>query len=615
MNLAPSLRMHPPISDYGLIGDCETAALVATNGSIDWLCWPRFDSAACFAALLGRPEHGHWSLRPSAEVKNVRRRYRGDTLVLETVLQTVDAEVALIDFMPVRRDETQPSQLIRIVEGRRGRCRMEMELVIRFDYGRIVPWLGRTGDGRKRAVAGPHAATLQTPVETRGEDNKTLATFDVRDGERVPFTLTYAPSHHSLPERVEPDKALDATEAHWADWASRSRYRGPWADAVTRSLITIKALTYEPTGGIVAAPTTSLPEEIGGERNWDYRFCWLRDATFTLLSLINAGYRHEAEAWSDWLLRAVAGSATQIQPLYGVAGEHRNDEHELPWLPGYRDSTPVRTGNAAYDQLQLDVFGSVMDTLHESARFGLDLREASAGLQRELMRRLEEVWRLPDEGLWEVRGEPRHFVHSKLLCWVAFDRAVSSAERFGLQGPVERWRRLREEIRAEILERGFDERIGAFVQAYDAEHLDAAVLLIPIVGFLPADDPRVVSTTQVIERELSEDGLLHRYRTEAGVDGLSGGEGAFLACSFWLVDNMILQGRHEDARRLFERLLSLRNDVGLLAEEYDVKGKELVGNFPQAFSHFALIDAAFNYAGLRGVAVEEGAGASGERDG
>lgn len=591
------------IGDYAMIGDCETAALVAPDGSIDWLCWPRFDSGACFAALLGTPDHGRWRIAPEGETNRTTRRYRGDTLVLETVFETPDGQASLIDFMPVRR-ERSVSDLVRIVVGRRGSVRMRMDLALRFDYGRIIPWVSRLRDGSLRAVAGPHAVILATPVETRGHGLTTVAEFTVEAGQRVPFALTYGASHLPPPPVANAGQALAETEEFWSDWSGRTRYEGPWKEAVTRSLITVKALTHRPTGGVVAAPTTSLPEEPGGPRNWDYRYCWLRDATFTLLSLINAGHRREAEAWCDWLLRAVAGAASQVQPLYGVGGEHRNDEFELPWLPGFADSQPVRVGNAAYTQLQLDVFGNVMDALNQARAFGLNLHEAASGLQRELLKHLEQVWREPDEGIWEVRGGRRCFVHSRLMCWVAFDRGVASAERFGLAGPVDRWRRIRDEIRAEILEKGFDAERGAFVQAYGSKTLDAAALLIPILGFLPPDDPRVLSTTRAIERELSVDGLLMRYDTSRTEDGLPPGEGAFLACSFWLADNLALQGRREEAKTLFERLLALRNDVGLLSEQYHPGRRTLVGNFPQAFSHFALIDTAFNLAGDEGSARE-----------
>lgn len=592
------------ISDYALIGDCETAALVGKNGSIDWLCWPRFDSDACFTAILGNPEHGRWRIAPLGEGMAKSRRYRDDTLILETDFETEDGAVTLIDFMPTR-EEGKVSDLCRIVVGKRGRVKMRMEMKLRFDYGRIVPWVsnGPEFDGL-RIIAGPHAAYLKTGVPTQHENQETVAEFTVAEGECVAFVLGYEASHLPPPQLCEADDALSMTEKYWTDWSARCEYDGPWRDAVIRSLITVKALTYRPTGGIIAAPTSSLPEKIGGGRNWDYRYSWLRDATFTLLSLINAGYREEAEAWCDWLLRAVAGDPAQIQPLYGVGGEHRADEIILDWLPGYHDSRPVRIGNAAYLQLQIDVFGSVLDTLFEAQTFDLSLNEASATLQQGLLAHLEQVWREPDEGLWEVRSGRQHFVHAKLMSWVAFDRGIASAEQFGLQGPVRRWRRIRDEIHAEICERGYDREKGAFVQAYGSKALDASVLLMPIYGFLPPDDPRIVSTVKAIEAELMRGGLLLRYDATEAPDGMDGDEGAFLACSFWLADNMILQDRMDEAEKLFEHLLSLRNDVGLLSEQYDWVGKTLVGNFPQAFSHFALIDTAFNFASAQGALRE-----------
>lgn len=596
--------MQPPISDYALIGDCASAALVSRTGSIDWLCWPRFDSEACFTRLLGKAEHGCWEIAPKAPLVRLSRRYLPNTLILETCFETDDGVVTLTDFMPVRDMESPTSSVVRLLRAERGSVEMQMRFVIRFDYGRIVPWVTRMLDGGIRAVAGPHSVVLRTPVAVHGEDLQTCAAFTLREGDVVPFTLTYEASHLPVPKPVDAGLALDGASRFWREWASRSRYEGPWTEAVTRSLITIKALTYQPTGGVVAAPTTSLPEEAGGERNWDYRHCWVRDATFTLLSLLNAGYREEAEAWCDWLLRAVAGAASQIQPVYGLAGEPRISEYTLPHLPGYRDSRPVRVGNAAYAQLQLDAFGSIMDTLHQARCAGLELHEAGLGLQSRLARHLESVWQCPDEGIWEVRSEPRHFVHSKVMCWVTFDRAIASAERFGLKGPLDRWRQLRDRLHAEVIERGFNARLGAFTQSYDSTRLDASALLIALVGFLPPTDSRVISTVRRIERELTRDGLVRRYSTEDGGDGLSGDEGTFLACSFWLLDNMLLQGREQEARALFERLLGLRNDVGLLAEQYDTVAGMQVGNFPQAFSHFALIDSAFNFAGQRGIARE-----------
>jgi GH15 family glucan-1,4-alpha-glucosidase len=587
------------IEDYALIGDCETAALVGCDGSIDWLCCPRFDSDACFAALLGGPEHGRWRIAPAGEVTAVQRRYRGDTLILETELETAEGVVRLIDFMPLRHGRRT---VVRVVEGSSGSVRMKMELVVRFDYGRTVPWMKRLPDNALRAISGPHSLVFRSPVESQGRDLTTVSEFVVGEGDRVPFVLSYEASHLPPPGPVDFEGELAETEHAWLEWCSQCPYEGPWRDAVVRSLITIKALTYGPTGGIVAAPTTSLPEAVGGARNWDYRFCWLRDATFTILSLLNAGYRHEAEAWADWLLRAIAGLGSQVQPLYGVAGERRVHEYEIDWLPGFMGSRPVRIGNAAYHQLQLDIFGWAMDALHCARSYGLNLAEAGWDMQKEMLRNLEELWREPDEGIWEVRSEPQHFVHSKVMCWVAFDRAIDACERFGLEGPHEHWRQIRDTIHAEVCERGFDKTVGAFVQAYGAPHLDAAALLIPIVGFLPPDDPRVLSTTAAIERELMRDGYVLRYDTDRSDDGLPPGEGAFLACTFWLADNMILQNRQDDARQLFERLLELRNDVGLLSEQYDSVNARQCGNFPQAFSHFALIDTAYNFASAQGTA-------------
>lgn len=595
--------MSRPIADYAIIGDCETAALVASNGSIDWLCWPRFDSNACLAALLGTREHGRWLIAPCDGEARSRRRYLGDTLVLETEFETATGTVAVIDFMTIR-NARPVSELVRVVVGRSGRVEMRMDLALRFDYGRIVPWVSRLEGEVLRAEAGPHSVTLASPVTTRSNDHATVAVFTVEEGQRLPFVLVHKASHLPPPELPDAEQALQETCEFWTGWSARSDYDGPWRNAVKRSLLTVKALTYRPTGGIVAAPTTSLPERLGGTRNWDYRYCWLRDATFTLLSLLNAGHREEAEAWCRWVMRSVAGVASQAQPMYAIDGGHRTDEVELDWLPGHADSRPVRIGNAAYRQLQLDIFGSVMDTLYEARANGLDLPPDVPEFQRDILEYLEGAWQQPDEGIWEVRGGRRHFVHSRLMCWVAFDRAVKLARDFGLEGPVDRWEQTRDAIRAELLERGYDHERGAFVQAYGEPHLDAAVLLMPILGFLPADDPRMVSTIDVIERELSRDGLLLRYDPKAAGDGLDGEEGAFLACTFWLADNRILQGREDEARALYERLLSLCNDVGLLAEQYDVENNCQVGNFPQAFSHFALIDTAFNFAGRRGAARE-----------
>jgi GH15 family glucan-1,4-alpha-glucosidase len=579
------------IEDYALIGDCETAALVGRDGSIDWLCWPRFDSGACFAALLGGPEHGRWLVAPRDPVVGTSRRYRPGTLVLETDFETAEGAVTLIDFMPLRG---QASDIVRLVVGRRGRVAMRTELVMRLEYGSVVPWVRRAEDGSLRAVAGPDMLALWTTAPVRGEDMRTVGDFVVAEGARVPFTLARSPSHLPPPPPIDPEAALADTEAFWRAWSGRCEPAGEWSEAVRRSLVTLKALTYRPTGGIVAAATTSLPEQLGGTRNWDYRFCWVRDATLTLLALMNAGYYEEAGAWRDWLLRAVAGSPAQMQIMYGIAGERRLAEWEVPWLPGYEGSRPVRVGNAAHGQLQLDVHGEVMDALHQARRGGLATGAADWALQRALLEHLGAVWREPDEGIWEVRGPRQHFTHSKVMAWVAFDRAVRDAEAFGLDGPVEDWRRLRDEIHEDVCRHGYDPGLDAFVQAYGSRRLDASLLLLPVVGFLPPEDPRVRGTVAAVERHLVADGLVRRYDTAATDDGLPPGEGAFLACSFWLVDAYVLQGRTAEARRLFERLLALRNDVGLLAEEYDPRAGRLVGNFPQAFSHLALVEAAYN---------------------
>jgi len=585
--------MPARIEDYALLGDCETAALVALDGSIDWLCWPRFDSGACFAALLGTPEHGRWRIAPADASARVRRRYRGATLILETDFESADGAVTVIDFMPPRG---AASDLIRMVVGRRGRVAMRTDLVFRFDYGSVVPWVSRLEDGALRAIGGPDMVVLRTDVPLRGEGLTTVGEFSVGEGETASFVLTYGPSHLPPPAAVDPATALSETEAFWQDWSRRCTYCGEWEDAVVRSLVTLKALTYHPTGGIVAAPTTSLPEHLGGTRNWDYRYCWLRDATLTLLSLMDAGYYGEAAAWRDWLLRAVAGSPAQLQIMYGLGGERHLREWEVPWLPGYEGSAPVRVGNAAYGQLQLDVFGEVMDALYLARRGGLPASEEGWRLQQALVTYLESIWHRPDEGIWEVRGGRQHFTHSKVMAWVAVDRAVKSAEQFGLGGPLDRWRALRRRIHEEVCQRGFDPARGTFVQAYGSTQLDASLLMIPLVGFLPPSDPRVRGTVAAIERHLTVDGLVLRYDTASTADGLPAGEGAFLACSFWLADNLALLGRRDDARRLFERLLALRNDVGLLAEEYDPRHGRQVGNFPQAFSHVALVDTALNLA-------------------
>jgi GH15 family glucan-1,4-alpha-glucosidase len=579
------------LEDYALIGDCETAALVSRAGSIDWLCWPRFDSAACFAALLGTPDNGRWLIEAVDEQARVTRKYRGNTLILETRIETADGEVLLIDFMPPRG---RNSDIVRVVRGEQGRVRMRMELVLRFDYGRTVPWVTRMDDGTLSAIAGPDLVTLHTPAPIRGEDLKTVAEFDVAAGETMPFVLTHGPSNHKAPKAIDPQSALDETEKFWMKWTAKNTSHGEWDDAVVRSLIVLKALTYAPTGGLVAAPTTSLPEMIGGTRNWDYRYCWLRDATLTLLALMNAGYFDEARDWSLWLLRAAAGAPAQLQIMYGLAGERLLPEFEVSWLPGYEESKPVRIGNAAHEQLQLDVYGEVMDALHQARRGGLQLTDADWAFQCSVLKHLETVWQQPDYGLWEIRGKPRHFTYSKVMCWVAFDRAINDVEVFGLSGPVHHWRRIRQIIHNDVCERGFDDELGSFVQSYGSKELDASLLLLPTVGFLAPSDPRIKGTIEAVEKRLFVDGFLLRYDTHTSDDGLPAGEGAFLACTFWLADAYVIVGRVNDARALFERLLALSNDVGLLPEECDTKGHRMVGNFPQAFSHVALVNTAHN---------------------
>ena len=580
--------MPLPIEDYALVGDGSSAALVGRDGSIDWFCAPRFDSPACFAALLGGPEHGRWRLAPRGATTAVRRRYRADSLILETDFETGDGAVRVIDFMPW---QSGARQIVRLVEGLRGSVVMQMELVVRFDYGHVVPWVRRSG-GATLATAGPDSLELRTPVHTQGENLKTVAAFSVSRGERVPFVLAYRTSNRAAPPALDPEQALADTEAAWAEWSGRLEYAGRWRAPVMRSLITLKALIYEPTGGIVAAPTTSLPEAFGGVRNWDYRYCWLRDATFTLNVLLLAGYTEEAVAWREWLARAVAGSARDLQILYSVKGARRLPEAELPWLPGYHGAAPVRIGNAAAEQFQLDVYGEVMDTLHLARVAGLEPPPHVWRMQTALLEFLEGCWRDPDEGIWEIRGPRRHFTHSKVMAWVAFDRAVKAVERFGLRGPVERWRQVRDTIHAQVCERGFDAQRGCFVQHDATTDLDASLLLIPAVGFLPPDDPRVRATVEAIERELVVNGLVMRYPTADGVDGLPPGEGAFLPCTFWLADGLALIGRHADAVALFERLLSHCNDVGLLSEEFDPVGARMLGNFPQALTHMALVSTA-----------------------
>jgi GH15 family glucan-1,4-alpha-glucosidase len=580
------------IEDYALIGDCQTAALVGREGSIDWLCWPRFDSPACFAALLGGPRHGRWKIAPAAQKFSSRRSYRGRTLILETDFETAEGAVTVVDFMPVREGE---SDLLRLVIGRRGRVTMDMELVLRFDYGASVPWVTRLPDGSGiRAIAGPDMVVLRSPVRLEGRDLTTVARFEVGQGDTVVFELEHAPSHQEIPPAIDGQAALARTERFWKKWSGALKVSGEWSETVCRSLITLKALTYAPTGGIVAAPTTSLPEHLGGVRNWDYRYCWLRDATLTLLALMNAGFSEEASCWREWLLRAVAGSPAQMQIMYGLAGERRLQEWTIDWLPGYERSAPVRVGNAAASQLQLDVYGEVMDALHQARKAGLERNGAAWDLQRALLEHLEKVWQEPDEGLWEVRGPRRHFTYSKLMCWVAFDRAVKGVEQFGLKGPVERWRELCMRIRTDVCAKGWNAARGSFVQSYGSDALDASLLLIPLTGFLPCSDPRVRATVDAIQRELTVEGLVQRYRPRHSLDGLPPGEGVFLACSFWLADVLCMLGRWQEARALFKRLAGLANDVGLLAEEYDPVSRRFLGNFPQAFSHVALVNTAMN---------------------
>jgi GH15 family glucan-1,4-alpha-glucosidase len=573
-----------------MIGDCQSAALVGRNGSIDWLCWPRFDSDPCFAALLGTPENGRWLLAP-VEPAKVSRRYRPDTLILETRFETASGSVLVTDFMPPRGDA---ADLIRVVTGERGEVRMRTELVIRFGFGANVPWVTRVAPNTWHAIAGPDMVILVTDAPLHGEDSHSVADFVIRAGERETFTMMYSRSHLPSPHPPDIDHALRDTEEFWRSWIARSTFTGRWADPVRRSLITLRALVYQPTGGIVAAPTTSLPECIGGERNWDYRYCWLRDATLTLLAFMDAGFFDEAAAWRDWLVRAVAGSPRQMQIMYGLAGERRLSEWEVPWLQGYENSRPVRVGNAAHSQLQLDVYGELMDAMHQARNAGLETLERAWAIQLELLQYLEDLWRQPDYGIWEIRGRAQHFTHSKVMCWVAFDRAIKDAEHYGFVCELNRWRAIRAEIHEEVCTHGFDAQRNCFVQAYGSQQLDASLLLIPTLGFLPPDDPRVLGTIAEIERELKHDIFVHRYNTESKVDGLQGNEGSFLACSFWLVDAYAMCGRRQEAEMLFERLVALGNDVGLFAEEHDSTQGRMLGNFPQAFTHLALVASAFN---------------------
>ncbi|HEX5352727.1 MAG TPA: glycoside hydrolase family 15 protein [Rhodanobacteraceae bacterium] len=581
------------IEDYAVIGNRKTMALVRRDASIDWLCLPRFDSDACFAALLGDQSHGFWQIAPAAEVTNSERHYRDGTLVLDTVFECAQGKVMVSDCMHAANHDRV--DLLRVVTGLEGKVPMQLRLCLRFGYGRVIPWVSRTGDGRLQAVAGPDRVVLATPVGLRGEDLNTVADFSVAADEIVPFAMTWVPSWEGLPEPLDAMVLVEHETRVNEGWSGRCRKAGPWTEAVKRSLVTLKALTHRDTGGIVAAATTSLPEQLGGSRNWDYRYCWLRDATLTLLALIAGGYIDEAASWRKWLLRAVAGDPANLRIMYSLAGERRLSEYELPWLPGYESSAPVRVGNAASSQLQLDVYGEVMDALHQGRRHGLSELESGWSLQRTMVEHLESIWQQPDDGIWEIRGPRRHFTHSKVMVWVAFDRMIQSVEEFGLEGPVEHWRELRQQVHEDVCKRGFDNNRGSFVQYYGADGvLDASLLQIPLTGFLPVADERVRGTIDAIEKRLVSHGFVRRYDTACGVDGLTGDEGAFLACSFWLVDCMTMQGRLDEARAMFERLLTLRNDVGLLSEEYDVKAERQVGNFPQAFSHIALVNSAYN---------------------
>lgn len=588
------------IEDYAFLSDTETCALVSRDGSIDWLCMPRFDSGAFFARLLGTDENGFWKIAPKGEVLKTTRRYRGDTLILETEFETADGCVRLTDCMPLR-DEFP--DIVRTVEGLRGSVEMDMCVVLRFDYGRLVPWV-RHVDGGITAMAGPDAVILRSDVEMHGEDLSTVAHFTIEAGETQAFVLTWYPSHKPPPAAENSAESLRRTEDYWKEWAGHAQPGAQWRDAVMRSLLVLKGLTYAPTGGIIAAATTSLPEQIGGTRNWDYRFCWLRDATFTLYSLLGAGYTEEAQAWRNWLLRVIAGSPFQMQTLYGAGGERPSLEYELSHLAGYENSSPVRVGNAAAQQFQLDVYGEVIDVMHQARTHGLVLDTDAWQVERCLVKFVAEHWQEPDMGIWEVRGPARHFTHSKVMAWVAMDRAVQACEKFGLEGDVAEWRRVRDLIHAEVCARGYNSKVGSFVQSLDSDDLDAATLMIPLVGFLPASDPRVLSTIAAIEKNLMSGGFVLRYHTDTDVDGLPAGEGAFLPCSFWLVDCLNLTGRYDEARAMFERLLTLRNDLGLLAEEYDPRARRMTGNFPQAFSHVALLNSAANLSKNQGPATE-----------
>ena len=596
------------IEDYAIIGDTHTAALVGLDGSIDWLCLPRFDSPACFAGLLGDDENGCWRIAPKGGAARTTRAYRDGTLILETTFVTDSGTATLIDFMPLDED-VQRVDVVRIVRGDAGSVVFEMDLVLRFSYGSAVPWVRRAERGIS-AIAGPDAVELRTPVTVEGKDFHTVAEFRVQAGEQVPFTLTWRPSQMAALDDVDPQVDLKETEAAWMAWLEKSTNKGPYKKQVDRSLTVLKALTYGPTGGIVAAPTTSLPEQLGGVRNWDYRFCWLRDATLTLYALLSSGFTEEACAWRDWLLRSCAGQASQMQVIYGIGGERLLPESTLPWLSGYEKSAPVRVGNAAHTQIQLDIFGEIMDALYSAGRSGLPAETEAWALQRGMIEYMEKSWDQPDEGMWEIRGPAQQFTHSKVMAWVALDRAVRGAEEMGLDGPLDRWRALRQQIHAEVCEKGFDRQRNTFVQAFGSKHMDASLLMIPQVGFLKPDDPRVAGTIAAIEKDLLVDGFLMRYDTDGKVDGLPPGEGAFLACTFWYADALHLVGRDDDAHRVFDRLLTVCNDVGLLAEEYDPVAKRQLGNFPQAFSHVGLVNTAHNLGQNHGPAKQRLEGGS-----
>jgi GH15 family glucan-1,4-alpha-glucosidase len=584
------------IEDYALIGDCETAALVNRNGSIDWLCWPSFDSDACFTAILGTKDHGRWLIAPAAPITQCSRRYRGDTLILETTLETEDGAITLIDFMPPRG---AASDVVRIVRGDRGTVKLRMELILRFAFGSAIPWVKRDRDGGLLAICGPDMTVLHAPVETHGENMTTVAEFEVKAGDSLPFVLTYGPSHLKVPAPIDVASALKDTEEFWAEWSNRCTYKGEHRDLVMRSLITLKALIYAPSGGIVAAPTTSLPEKLGGSRNWDYRFCWLRDATFTLLVLMNSGYTEEARAWHRWLLRAVAGSPSEMQIMYGIMGQRRLLEWEADWLPGYGGALPVRVGNAAHAQLQLDVYGELLDSFHQTRVAKLDLDDGTWAVECDILEHLESVWDSPDHGIWERRGNGKHYVLSKVMCWVAFDRAIKSAEMFDLDGPVDRWKTVRDVIHRDVCEKGFDPRENTFVESYGSDTLDGAILLLPAVGFLPVDDPRVIGTLAAIEKYMMRDGFVLRHDPREVTGEIQPAEGAFLACTLWLAEAYIQLGDIARAEELFDRVVGVANDVGLLAEEYDPLVKRQTGNFPQALTHIALIAAAQNLAGAK----------------